>query len=199
VVEIQVGLSENSMETQMALFEIVNVLLQEFKGCCTYIDHDFLTMEMVISKPFDAIVKSQLDPVWNHLGSKPKQLISDIKTLRLLLYYLTQYDCITFYKMLNCLRSHEKELGRSSGWIFLNAADQLFTKARHRVYGTDLKGTKIDLNNRHMYSKENRGFKLVYLSFKFNFIYYLFIFLKQKWPQEVNIFYLFESCKNKLI
>jgi hypothetical protein len=49
------------------------------------------------------------------------------------------------------------------------------------------------------FTEKNRGFKLVYLSFKFNFIYYLFIFLKQKWPQEVNIFYLFESCKNKLI
>ena len=92
-------MSENSMKTQMALFEIINVLLQEFKGSCSYIDQDYLTMEMVISKPFDAIVKSQLEPVWNQLGSKPKQLISDIKTLRLLLYYLTQYDCITFYKM----------------------------------------------------------------------------------------------------
>ncbi len=42
-------------------------------------------MEMVISKPFDQVIKSQLEPVWNQLGSKPKQLINDIKTLRLLL------------------------------------------------------------------------------------------------------------------
>jgi DNA excision repair protein ERCC-4 len=40
---------------------------------------------MVISKPFDKVVKAQLDPVWNQLGSKPKQLFSDIKTLRLLI------------------------------------------------------------------------------------------------------------------
>ena len=159
LIEIQVGLSENSITTQLALFEIIGVLLSEFKSCCSYIDHDYLTMEMVISKPFDAIVKSQLEPVWNQLGSKPKQLISDIKTLRLLLYYLTQYDCITFYKMLNCLKSHEKELGRSSGWMFLDAADQLFTKARHRVYGNNLKNyTKIDINSRFLYSKENKGF-----------------------------------------
>lgn len=87
----------------MALLDILNVLLQEFKGCCSYvikillnyfifsscfyfqIDQDFLTMEMVISRPFDQIVKAQLEPVWNQLGSKPKQLISDIRTLRLLL------------------------------------------------------------------------------------------------------------------
>lgn len=114
-------------------------------------------MEMVISKPFDQICKSQLEPVWNQLGSKPKQLLADIKTLRLLLYYLTQYDCITFYKMLNCLKSHEKELGRSSGWIFLDAANELFTFARLRVYGTNLHKpqTKSDLmNNRLFYSKE---------------------------------------------
>lgn len=49
------------------------------------VDHDYLTLEMVISKPFDQVIKSQLEPVWNQLGSKPKQLINDIKTLRLLL------------------------------------------------------------------------------------------------------------------
>jgi DNA excision repair protein ERCC-4 len=114
-------------------------------------------MEMVISKPFDRICKAQLEPVWNRLGSKPKQLLSDIKTLRLLLYYLIQYDCITFYKMLTCLKSHDKELGRSSGWLFLDAADELFTYARLRVYGTNMKKTytKADLmKNRLQYSKE---------------------------------------------
>ena len=58
-------------------FFVLSLILQ--------IDHDFLTMEMVISKPFDKVVKAQLEPVWNQLGSKPKQLINDIKTLRLLL------------------------------------------------------------------------------------------------------------------
>lgn len=56
-----------------------------FKNHILKIDHDFLTMEMVISRPFDQIVKAQLEPIWNQLGSKPKQLISDIRTLRLLL------------------------------------------------------------------------------------------------------------------
>ena len=68
------------------------------------IDPDFLSMENVISKPFDKIIKFQLESVWNQIGSKPKQLISDCKTLRLLLHYLCQYDCITFFKMLQCLK-----------------------------------------------------------------------------------------------
>ncbi|CAF0763664.1 unnamed protein product [Brachionus calyciflorus] len=157
VIEIHVGLSENSSRVQMALMDILNVLLQEFKGCCSYIDHDFLTMEMVISRPFDQIVKAQLEPVWNQLGSKPKQLISDIRTLRLLLYYLTQYDSITFFKMLNCLKSHEKDIGRSSGWMFLDAANELFTKARIRVYGTEMRNySKPHPKSKFKYSKESK-------------------------------------------
>ena len=37
LIEIHVGLSELVGKTQMALFDIVNVLLQEFKGCCSYV------------------------------------------------------------------------------------------------------------------------------------------------------------------
>lgn len=37
VIEIHVGLSENSGRIQMALLDILNVLLQEFKGCCSYV------------------------------------------------------------------------------------------------------------------------------------------------------------------
>lgn len=37
LIEIHIGLSEYSSRTQLALFDIINVLLQEFKGCCTYV------------------------------------------------------------------------------------------------------------------------------------------------------------------
>jgi hypothetical protein len=67
-----------------------------------------------------------------------------------------------FSTMLMCLfkqRSHEKELGRSSGWMFLDAANELFLKARKRVYKDETKSlTKADLNNRYLYSKENKGY-----------------------------------------
>ena len=81
-------------------FEYFGLKINFFKK----IDPDFLSMENVISKPFDKIIKLQLESVWNQIGSKPKQLINDCKTLRLLLHYLCQYDCITFYKMLQCLK-----------------------------------------------------------------------------------------------
>jgi hypothetical protein len=37
------------------------------------------------------------------------------------------------------MRSHEKDLGRSSGWMFLDAANELFTRAKLRVYGSSNK------------------------------------------------------------
>lgn len=59
--------------------------------------------------------------------------------------------------MLNCLKSHEKDIGRSSGWMFLDAANELFTKAKLRVYGTEMRNySKIDSKKKFNF-KENRG------------------------------------------
>lgn len=60
--------------------------------------------------------------------------------------------------MLNCLKSHEKDIGRSSGWMFLDAANELFTKARIRVYGTEMRNySKPDPKSKFKYSKESKG------------------------------------------
>ena len=37
LIEVHVMLSEYSAKIQMALFDIINVLLQEFKECCSYV------------------------------------------------------------------------------------------------------------------------------------------------------------------
>lgn len=72
---------------------------------------------------------------------------------------MTQYDCVTFYKMLTCLKSHEKEMGRSSGWIFLDAAHHLFTNARLRVYGDKINDKILIKNDKQklIFNKENKG------------------------------------------
>ena len=50
VYEVHVTLSENTNHTQMALFDIINVLLQELKGCCSYVS--FLATREFKSAPF---------------------------------------------------------------------------------------------------------------------------------------------------
>ena len=53
---------------------------------------------------------------------------------------------------------HEREMGRSSGWMFLDAANDLFANARLRVCGDPKKGiNKGDLNKKYFYTKDNKG------------------------------------------
>ena len=59
--------------------------------------------------------------------------------------------------------------------MFLDAANELFSKAKLRVYGTEMKNlTKTDLNNKYLYSKENTGllifvFFIIKLDHNYNF------------------------------
>ena len=60
-------------------------------------------------------------------------------------------------------RSHEKEFGRSSGWIFLDSANKLFLSARARVCG-DQKNPKSLIKfdkNKIFFDKSNKGLKMV--------------------------------------
>jgi hypothetical protein len=61
-------------------------------------------------------------------------------------------------------RSHEKELGRSSGWIFLDAANELFKNARLRVYGTNMANKNILIKNNRQHLIFNKSDKGTYYS-----------------------------------
>ena len=52
------------------------------------LDSDEFTLENAITRSFDKIVRLHLDPVWHQLSAKTKQLVTDIKTLRLVLEYV---------------------------------------------------------------------------------------------------------------
>lgn len=60
-------------------------------------------------------IRHYLDPLWHQLGAKTKALVQDLKVLRVLLLYLTQYDCVTFLNLLESLRSSQKIFGSNSG------------------------------------------------------------------------------------
>uniref|UniRef100_A0A3P8TNY0 DNA repair endonuclease XPF n=1 Tax=Amphiprion percula TaxID=161767 RepID=A0A3P8TNY0_AMPPE len=79
-------------------------------------------------------IRHYLDPLWHQLGAKTKALVQDLKVLRVLLLYLTQYDCVTFFDLLESLRSSQKNFGSNSGWLFLDSSTSMFVNARSRVY-----------------------------------------------------------------
>ena len=65
-------------------------ILKEVKRLNPNLNSEELTVENSMSKSFHKILQRELDPVWHQLSGKSRQLVSDLKTLRLVLTYLTQ-------------------------------------------------------------------------------------------------------------
>ncbi|KAK3753140.1 hypothetical protein RRG08_024418 [Elysia crispata] len=135
VIEVHQQMTPAMTACQTSLLDLINACINELKRSNPSIDTDEITVENALSKSFDLIIRLQLEPIWHQLSGRTRQLISDLKTLRLILRHLTQYDCITFYSLVQSIRSSEKSFGQNSGWLFLDAAESLFTHAKERVYG----------------------------------------------------------------
>lgn len=98
-------------------------------------------MENAYFVSFDSIVRRQLDPVWHKIGSKTKQLVSDLGTLRRLLNYLLALDPITFHSYLESIVAsnsstslHPLARKEKSDWLFTEAAHIIITTAKARCY-----------------------------------------------------------------
>lgn len=135
VIELHMELTPAMMTIQTAVLDLVNFTLQELRRLNPTLEgYDEMTVENAISKAFHKILQKELDPVWHQLSWKTKQLVADLKTLRLLLTYLTQYDCITFYAFVSALRTTENAM-KSGGWMILDAAETLFLTSKERLFG----------------------------------------------------------------
>ncbi|KAG0721240.1 DNA repair endonuclease XPF [Chionoecetes opilio] len=140
VVELHLSMTTTVKEIQMALLDLITATVQELKRSNNSIDTEEFTPENAISKSFEKMLKIQLDPIWHQLSPRTRTLVADIKVLRTVLGYLTQYDCVTFYNLVSSLRTTEEAL-KSSGWMLLGSAETLFLNAKLRVFGK-VKSTK---------------------------------------------------------
>lgn len=102
-----------------------------------------MTVESALFRSFDRMVHSQLDPIWHRVSPKTRLLTSDLTTLRSLLTYLVTLDSVSFYRFLETLLEAQSEHGGSvvgavkrdrSPWLFMDAADTVFSVARKRVF-----------------------------------------------------------------
>ncbi|XP_067912356.1 DNA repair endonuclease XPF isoform X2 [Heterodontus francisci] len=134
VMELHVSLTPAMLAIQTAIMDIMNACLKELKRYNPSLDVEELSLENAVGKSFEKAMCYYLDPVWHQLGAKTKSLVQDLKILRTLLEYLTQYDCVTFLNLLESLRATEKAFGKNSGWLFLDASNTMFVNARARVY-----------------------------------------------------------------
>ncbi|XP_076154557.1 DNA repair endonuclease XPF [Alosa pseudoharengus] len=134
VVELHVAQTPAMRAIQSSVLDILNACLKELKRYNPSLEAEDLSLENSLGTAFEKTVRHYLDPLWHQLGAKTKSLVHDLKILRTLLLYLTQYDCVTFLNLLESLRSSQKNFGSNSGWLFLDSSNSMFVNARHRVY-----------------------------------------------------------------
>ncbi|XP_025917649.1 DNA repair endonuclease XPF isoform X3 [Apteryx rowi] len=140
-----------------SILDILNACLRELKRYNPALEVEDLSLENAIGKPFDKTIRHYLDPLWHQLGAKTKSLVQDLKILRTLLQYLTQYDCVTFLNLLESLKASEKAFGENSGWLFLDSSTSMFVNARARVYriADDRLNKKSKVSENNDVKKEN--------------------------------------------
>ncbi|XP_049615139.1 DNA repair endonuclease XPF [Syngnathus scovelli] len=134
VVELHVSLTPSMRAIQSSILDIMGACLKELKRYNPTLEAEDLSLENTLSNAFDKTIRHYLDPLWHQLGAKTKALVQDLKMLRVLLQYLTQYDCVTFLNLLESLRSSQKNFGSNSGWLFLDSSTSMFVNSRSRVY-----------------------------------------------------------------
>uniref|UniRef100_UPI0037E92C77 DNA repair endonuclease XPF n=1 Tax=Semicossyphus pulcher TaxID=241346 RepID=UPI0037E92C77 len=134
VVELHVSLTPSMRAIQSSILDIMSACLKELKRYNPTLEAEDLSLENTLGNAFEKTIRHYLDPLWHQLGAKTKALVQDLKVLRVLLLYLTQYDCVTFLNLLESLRSSQKIFGSNSGWLFLDSSTSMFVNARGRVY-----------------------------------------------------------------
>ncbi|KYN39320.1 DNA repair endonuclease XPF, partial [Trachymyrmex septentrionalis] len=133
VIELHVHITPKMQSIQSTLLDVMNYVVKELKRLNKYLDLDEMTVENAIAKKFHKQLHLQIDPIWHQLSTTTKQLFSDLKTLRSLIISLTYEDSVSFYAMLNRLRTMEYAM-KAGGWIMLDEFENLFKYARSRVY-----------------------------------------------------------------
>ncbi|KAM6951362.1 DNA repair endonuclease XPF [Aplochiton taeniatus] len=134
VVELHVTLTPAMRAIQSSVLDIMNACLKELKRYNPTLEAEDLSLENTLGNAFEKTIRHYLDPLWHTLGAKTKALVQDLKVLRVLLVYLTQYDAVTFLNLLESLHSSQKNFGKNTGWLFLDSSTSLFVNARSRVY-----------------------------------------------------------------
>lgn len=133
VIELHVQITPKMQNIQTTLLDVMNYIVKELKRLNKYLDLEELTVENAIAKKFHKQLHLQVDPIWHQLSTTTKQLLSDLKTVRSLIISLTYEDSVSFYAMLNRLRTMEYAM-KAGGWIMLDEFENLFKYARSRVY-----------------------------------------------------------------
>jgi len=150
VIELEVPMTDAMQDIQNAVLECVEASISELKKANPGLEVDDWNIDSALHKNFDQIIRRQLDPVWHRTTFKTRQVVRDLSLLRTILHALLTYDAVSFNKYLDTvLAASQPPPGSTkqnqSPWLFLDAADTIFTTAKRRVYTG--KVTNADLAN----------------------------------------------------
>ena len=136
VQELHQDLSPSMKEIQSAIVAAVQTCMKELKNSTPFLEWlgDDLSIENCVTSAFDRAVSRQLEKDWHRLKSQVKQLVQDLRTLRALFVSLIQYDCVTFWKLINSIKTMSAASRYPAMWLLTPAADLLFRKAKDRIY-----------------------------------------------------------------
>ncbi|KAF2263425.1 DNA repair endonuclease XPF [Lojkania enalia] len=151
VIELEVPMTEAMRDIQNAVLECVEASISELRKSNTGIEMEDWTLDSALHRNFDTTIRRQLDPVWHRTSFKTRQIVRDLSLLRTILHALLAYDAVNFNKYLDTvLAASQPPPGSTkqnqSPWLFLDAADTIFTTAKRRVYEGKISNTDL-INN----------------------------------------------------
>ncbi|CAG7728085.1 unnamed protein product [Allacma fusca] len=131
VVEIQLNLTEEMREIQTNLLDLVSWSVSELKRLVPALNDDEINAETALTHGFQKIIGAHMDAEWNTINNKAKELLNDLKVFRILLTYLTKFDCVSFYSAL-CNYTSSDMVFKSS-WIVSTSAEKVIVASRGRI------------------------------------------------------------------
>ena len=136
VIELHQKLTPLMKEVQAAIAGSMHICIKQLKRDSPLIQFDDadVSIENCVSKNFDLAISRQLDQDWHRIKPETKQLISDLRTLRSLLQYLVQYDCVNFWKLIQSIKAMSAASRHPSMWLLQPTGEILFQKAKERLY-----------------------------------------------------------------
>ncbi|PSN68919.1 DNA repair endonuclease XPF [Corynespora cassiicola Philippines] len=148
VIELEVPMTEAMRDIQNAVLECVEVSISELRKSNSGIEMEDWTLDSALHRNFDTIIRRQLDPVWHRTTFKTRQVVRDLTLLRTILHALLTYDAVNFNKYLDTVLAASKPPPGStrqnqSPWLFLDAAETIFTTAKRRVYKGKLTNAEL--------------------------------------------------------
>ncbi len=148
VIELEVPMTEAMQDIQNAVLTCVEASVGELKKANPGLEVEDWTVDSALHKNFDQIIRRQLDPVWHRTTFKTRQVVRDLSLLRTILHALLTYDAVNFNKYLDTVLAASQPPPGSvkqnqSPWLFLDAADTIFTTAKRRVYAGKISSNEL--------------------------------------------------------